>query len=180
MPSYGKDWADFQANYSFSNRNSIGISNFYREGEKSSANFVIGQFNHLIKRWNELESQANIYASAGLGGRHDSVHDGAGAAYGALEADWETRRIYTLLGGEALLSPGGENYNRVRGRLGFAPYKAGFEALNTWVVLQFDYMPRMENEFRITPLLRFFYNNFALEAGSSLKGEPYFGAMAHF
>ena len=93
MPAYNKDWFDVQANYSVTNRYAVGASSFYREGKDSTAEFGIGQLNYLVKRWNESDSQANINASVGLGGRHDSVNDDAVAAYGALEADYETRRI---------------------------------------------------------------------------------------
>jgi hypothetical protein len=56
-----------------------------------------------VKRWNELDSQANVNASVGFGGRHDSEKDDAVAAYAALEADYETRRIYSQLSAETLL-----------------------------------------------------------------------------
>ena len=57
LPSYGGDWADLQINYSQTARLSFGPSEYYREGEHSSANFGIGQINYLLKRWNELDSR---------------------------------------------------------------------------------------------------------------------------
>jgi hypothetical protein len=180
MPSTGDAWTDLQLNYSVTNRYSIGTSFFYRAGKDSTATFGIGQFNYLLKRWNELDSQANIYASIGGGGRHDSKQNDAFSTYTALEADYETRRIYTLLAGESLQSPGNVDFNRIRVRGGFAPYKAPFEALQTWVIFQVDYMPEMDKRVTTTPLLRFFYNNYALEIGVSLDGKPFLGGMAHF
>lgn len=180
MPAYNGDWADLQVNYSLTNRYSIGLSEYYRKGEDSTANFGIGQFNYLLKRWNELESQANLYASFGLGGRNDSKDDGSFAGYGGLEADYETRRIYTLAAYETLQSASDVDFNRLRGRVGFSTHRAKIDELNTWIVAQIEYMPEMEDETVVTPLVRLFYNNFAVELGYSLNGSPFVGAMAHF
>jgi hypothetical protein len=180
MPTYAPDWSDLDFNYSLTNKDAIGVSNFYREGSDSTSDFVIARYNRLISRWNELDSQANVYGSMGVGGRHDSKHDDSIAVYGSLEADYETRRVYTLLGLETLQSPEGVASNRIRYRAGIAPYLAPFESLQTWIIAQVDYMPEMDDEVTVTPLLRFFLNNYALEVGVSLDGKPFLGAMAHF
>lgn len=181
MPAYNKDWFDVQLNYSVTNRYAVGASSYYREGKDSTAEFGIGQFNYLIKRWNELDSQANVNASLGFGGRHDSVKDDAVAVYGALEADYETRRIYSQVSAETLQSGDNVQFSRYRGRLGVAPYKADFNALNTWLVMQVDVMPEMDEGTRVTPMVRLFYNNFVLELGASLgEGTPFVAGAAHF
>ena len=180
MPSYAPDWSDLQINYSLSNRDAVGVSTYFRRLDDREVTFGIGQYNYLFKRWNELDSQANIYGLIGVGGRHDSKDGDSLAGYGGLEADYETRHLYTLLSYETLQSPGGVDANRLRGRVGFSPYKAPIDKLNTWLILQTDYMPEMEEEVTVTPLLRLFYNNYALEAGVSLNGDPFLGAMAHF
>jgi hypothetical protein len=181
MPAYNKDWFDVQANYSVTNRYSVGASSYYREGRDSTAEFGIAQFNYLVKRWNELDSQANVNASVGFGGRHDSVHNDAVAVYGALEADYETRRIYSQLAAETLQSDSNVHFERYRARAGIAPYRAAFDALNTWLVVQLDIMPQMDDSVRVTPLVRLFYNNIALEVGASIdEGTPYVGGAAHF
>jgi len=180
MPAYNRDWHDIQLNYSLSNRDALGISSFYREGKESTATYGIGQYNYLLKRWNELDSQANVNLSIGIGGRHDSQQNEALAGYGALEADYETRRVYTQLAAETLQSQSGVHFSRYRARAGLAPYRAAFDALQSWVVVQVDYMPEMDDSLRVTPMGRFFYNNVALEAGVSLQGIPFVGGAAHF
>jgi hypothetical protein len=181
MPAYNKDWHDIQLNYSVTNRYAVGISSYYREGKDSTAEYGIGQFNYLLKRWNELDSQANVNLSVGVGGRHDSVHNEGVAGYGALEADYETRRIYAQLSAETLQSDDRVHFSRYRARAGVAPYKAAFDALNTWLVVQVDLMPEMDESVRVTPMFRFFYNNIALEAGASLEeGTPFVAGAAHF
>ncbi len=180
MPSYGGDWSDLQVNYSPTARLSFGPSEYYREGEESSANFGIGQINYLLKRWNELDSQGNLYASLGVGGRHDSLNNDGFAGYGALEANYETRRIYTLASAESLQSGQNVHFTRLRARAGISPYKAPLESLQSWLIVQLDYMPEMQDPTRVTPLVRFFYNNYALEVGSSTKGTLFLAAMSHF
>lgn len=180
MPAYTREWSDLNVNYSVTNRYSLGASLFYREGKDTTATFGVAQYNYLLKRWNEKESQANVYLSGGLGGRTDSDHGDAAAGYGGVEADYETRRIYTLASAETMQSADGVGFSRLRGRAGVAPYLARFESLHTWLVLQVDYMPELKTDTSVTPLVRFFYDNFALEAGVSLKGDPFLAAMAHF
>lgn len=181
MPAYNKDWFDVQLNYSVTNRYAVGASSYYREGKDSTAEFGIGQFNYLLKRWNELDSQANVNASLGFGGRHDSQHNDAVAGYGALEADYETRRIYSQVSAETLQSDSNVQFSRYRARAGFAPYKAAFDTLNTWLVMQIDVMPEMDDSVRVTPMVRLFYNNFVLEAGVSIdEGTPFVAGAAHF
>ena len=181
MPAYNKDWFDVQLNYSVTNRYAVGASSYYRQGKDSTAEFGIGQFNYLIKRWNELDSQANVNASVGFGGRHDSVTNDSVAVYGALEADYETRRIYSQVSAETLQSDDNVQFSRYRGRLGVAPYKADFDALSTWLVMQVDIMPEMDESVRVTPMVRLLYSNFVLEVGVSLgEGTPFVAGAAHF
>lgn len=180
MPAFSRDWADLDLNYSLTRSDALGASYYYRAGSDSTANFGIVRYNRLLRRWNEIDSQANVYVSAGLGGRHDSRDDDAVAGLFAFEADYETRRFYSVLGFEGLQSPSDVDFNRLRGRLGFSPYKAPIDALQTWIVAQLDYMPEMEDEVSVTPLLRLFYNNLALEVGASVKGDLFLAGMAHF
>jgi hypothetical protein len=181
MPAYTPDWSDLEINYSFTNRFSIGANLLYRDGSDHRATFGVFEGSYLFKRWNELASQANIYGTLGVGGRHEMhTDDDAVAGYLRLEADYETRRIYTVLLGETVQSAGDVDFNRLRYRLGVAPYLAPYDALQTWLIMQVEYMPEMDDETVVTPLLRFFYNNYALEVGVSLEGEPFLAAMAHF
>lgn len=180
MPSFGVDWSDLDINYSLTNRYALGVSRFERKGEDSSSTFGIARVNYLVKRWNELNSQGNLYISTGLGSRHDSRESDSLAAFGAIEGDYETRRIYTLVGYETLQSPGGVDYNRLRARAGVAPYLTDFDSVHTWIVAQVDHMPEMEDPTEVTPLLRFFFDNYAFEAGVSLSGNAFIAAMAHF
>jgi len=54
-----------------------------------------------------------------------------------------------------------------RGRVGFAPYLANYDDVNTWFMLQVDNHPAKNQTLVITPLVRFFYKTTLVEAGYS-------------
>ena len=180
MSSYTPDRFDTELNYSFSNRQAVGLSTIQLLDEShDTPRFYFAQLNFLVKRWNELESQANLYLSLGAGGLSlDETTELAGMA--AVEADYETRRVYTSIIAENLQAEGAYDSTRLRYRAGIAPYLAPFESLQTWIIGQVEFNPDLEEELTVTPLLRFFYNNLALELGSSVKGEVFIGTMIHY
>ncbi len=180
MPTYASKWSDVSANYSMTAKDSAGVAFMHRRGESKTASFYFADYNRLLKRWNEADSQANIYIVGGIGMRHENDGDEDPAAHAGMQADYETRQLYTQLSGETLRSPEGVNFNRLRTRAGFAPHRAEIDQLQLWIVGQLDYMPEMEERVTLTPFIRLFYNNIALEFGSSTKGEIMVGGMAHF
>ena len=179
MSSFTPERFDTELNYSYSNRQAVGISTIQLLDEADTPRFYFAQLNFLARRWNELESQANLYVSLGAGElRLHDTSDLAGLV--ALEADYETRRIYTALTVEHLQAEESHDYTRLRYRAGVAPYLAPFDSLQTWIIGQVEFNPDLVEELTVTPLLRFFYNNLALELGSSVKGEIFLATMIHF
>ena len=179
MASSMPQWSDFEFNYSYTRQSALAVAlfNLGKEGKRES--FAFGQYNHLVKRWNELDSQANLYVIGGLGIR-GYEYDGAPAARLGFEADYETRRIYTSIYANRLQSTGDSSVNLLRSRVGVAPYKAPFTGLQTWLIAQVDYTPELRDTTMVSPVIRFFYNNYALELGSTVKGEPFAAFMIHF
>jgi hypothetical protein len=179
MPEYSGDRVDLELNYSLTPTTALGLSTIHAESSHGSVSFVVPRFNHRLYRRNELESQTNLYVSGGIGG---SMRGDASGIAGliALQGDFETRRVYTLLNLEALPSSGGVDLTRVRYRAGFAPYLAGFDDLNTWIIFQVDHQTEMEDSWVFSPLLRFFYRNLLLEVGASLHGDPFIAGIFHF
>jgi hypothetical protein len=64
-------------------------------------------------------------------------------------------------------------------RVGYAPFVAGYNDLNIWAIMQFDYNPDMRSEVQVTPFLRFYYKNVLWEMGASLRGNIYWQFMVH-
>lgn len=143
--------------------------------ERDKREFYFPQANFLVKRWNGVGSQANIYLS-GAWGIEKRKNTEFTAGLGAIEADWETRKHY--LSAKYQVIGGGLEYARVRA--GFAPYVGGYSDLHTWVILQAEHLPEYLGSTQITPVLRFFKNNILWEVGASLNGQWAFNFMVHF
>ncbi len=178
MPGYSKERQELELNYSLTSSSAIALNTIKLDYEDQDLVFVLPQFNYKIFRQNEEDSQTNLYGSLGIGaGRYRDETEVAGLA--AFQADYETRRIYTLLSAEHLQTEG-ISLNRVRYRLGVAPYLADFEGIHTWLIAQVEFTPELEEELTVTPMLRFFYKNYLLEFGVSLKGDPVAAGIFHF
>ena len=69
--------------------------------------------NTLLKRWNNIGSQANLYGIVGVGYNFEnevltssfSDIERRGFGYVSAQADYETQRIYTALSGFSMLEP---------------------------------------------------------------------------
>lgn len=148
------------------------------DGERT---FYIPHLNFLAKRWNELDSQANIYLSVGHGGEQIN-HSLKDTSLLALETDWESRKYYASFREEALLvyKKRASDLYMTKVRAGFAPYLAEFNELNAWFILQAEKINKGKDSYMLTPIVRLFYHNVLTEFGVSQKGEAQFNFMVHF
>jgi hypothetical protein len=185
MANYSGDRFDSEINYSLSRNSALGISSIdILDHEKGTPRFKFAKFNYLLKRWNQVDSQTNIYLSSGIGTRRLNQQDSLSGLL-SIESNFETRTFYTSLLAEALVSEDSKNneshFNRLRYRLGFTPYKAPFNSLNTWLIGQLEFTPELQEKTTLTPTSRFFYKNFALEIGYNITNKNlYSGIMLHF
>ena len=146
-------------------RFSLGISTKYEIGGDEF--YTAGpQLNMLLKRWNLPDGQGNIFGSTGAGiARQGS--DNQPAAWAALRADYETRRVFFSYEPRVLYAGDIEKSFWQRASAGFAPYLADYEHLNTWLLIRADHHPAKRDAFVVTPFIRFFYKTIWLEAGYS-------------
>ena len=137
------------------------------------------QHNWLLKRWNLSSAQANIYTGLGAGMAGEVGNGASPAGIGFFRADYETRSIYTAFDAKWV-----ESNDVSRGvfsvAAGIAPYKAEFDQLNTWLILQLEHATGMEDKLEIIPKVRFFRGPYFLEIGSTLGGKPVVNFMIHF
>jgi hypothetical protein len=129
--------------------------------------YTIGpQLNTLLKRWNLPDGQGNIFSMTGAGISRQGSNTQP-AVWATLLADYETRRVFFSY--EPRLMYGGniESSFWQRAHVGFAPYLANFDELNTWLLLRVDHHPAKNDHFVVTPVLRFFYKTVWLELGYS-------------
>ena len=139
--------------------------------------------NTLLKRWNQIGSQANLYASTGVGfDISDDISANSLRGILGVQADFETQKIYTAFTASALPSFGDISDTPFSGRyrFGIAPYVANYDELQIWVVGQLEYMSDMQEQPYFTPMLRYFYRTVLWETGVSLNGTYWFQMMAHF
>lgn len=165
-------------NYSRTPKNSLG-ANYYRfDLSGKSERFYFLETNFLLKRWNKLSSQGNLYLSLGQGISETKTQHHSDVA---IEADWETRKYYTAFKTQGILNhkDSSKNIYYTKYRVGFAPYLAEFDQINTWIILETKYVNKMKEEFSITPFVRLFYQNFLMEIGISNKGNSEFNFMVH-
>jgi hypothetical protein len=151
--------------YTFDPRFALGL---YAKRDIGGKEFyTIGpQLNTLFKRWNLPHGQGNIFGMTGAGIARQGSNNQP-AAWAALLADYETRRVFFSY--EPRLMDGGniESSFWQRTQAGFAPYLANYDDLNTWLLLRLDHHPAKDDHFVVTPVLRFFYKTIWLEAGYS-------------
>jgi hypothetical protein len=124
------------------------------------------QLNTLIKRWNLPDGQGNIFSMTGAGMARQGSNTQP-AAWAALLADYETRRVFLSYEPRLMYAGNIEKSFWQRAHVGFAPYLANYDELNTWLLLRVDHHPAKKDHFVITPVLRFFYKTIWLEVGYS-------------
>ena len=167
--------------YSFSPR--FAVAGMYLRDSKSE--FYIPRVNVLLKRWNNEDSQGNVYLSGGSGyEKFDSKNYGVGLA--EFVADWESRKYYIYFDHLYLNRSNDLNtllpdkyYNHSKLRVGTAPFLADYSDLNVWLILQGE-KHLNETNIEITQFLRFYMKNTLWEVGARFDGGLAFNYMVHF
>jgi hypothetical protein len=162
---------------------SFAVAGTYLRDSKSE--FAIPRANFLLKRWNNEDSQANVYFSGGVG-----VEKFADTTYGArlaeLVADWESRKYYLYFDHLYLNRDNPDNssltekdYNHSKLRAGLAPFLADYNELNVWLILQGE-RHLDESKTELTQFLRVYMKNVLWEIGARFDGGWAFNYMVHF
>ena len=153
----------------------------YAKKESGDKDFTtVGpQVNYLVKRWNMPDGQANIFSMTGAGVSRFKGDDEFSAWTGIL-ADYETRRIFTSYELRGMYAGDIEKSVWQRARVGFAPYLANYDDLNTWLMVQVDHHPAKDDKVVVTPLARFFYKTTLIEAGYSSNNRVMFNWVLQY
>ena len=161
-----------QLQYSPTANYSVGYTGQYWRGKEWQFQGV--QVNNLLHRWNNSDSQGNLYlgSAAGLAYSDFKSFDGKTEAAGftGIEADWESRRYFTSY--ENRLTYAGDRTKDFwqKARVGVAPYIGDYGDLHTWLMLETFSMPASRNPFTVTPMVRLFKGTILVEAGVSNRG----------
>ncbi|MDJ0920994.1 MAG: hypothetical protein QNI84_07685 [Henriciella sp.] len=165
------DFSSVHIHYSPTFQDSIGL---YSERNWSDDwHFTGVQYNRLLKRWNEKNSQANVYLKGGIGQADPFGEAGPDlAGFVGIGADWETRRWFTSYEARAF-DLGFDQTARQSARIGVAPYIGDYGDLHTWLMLQVENQPESETPTTLTPLVRFFYDVQLIEIGYTPETERF-------
>ena len=125
----------------------------------------------LLKRWNLPQAQANVFGWVGAGSAR-TAYGRDFARHVGVQADYETRRIYTAIVSE--LHEGPDWSHRVDTvSLGWAPYLHDIDRVATWVVAKgMRTSNAMDESFKPALVLRFFTVRWWLEVGADGDGKP--------
>lgn len=169
--------SDLYLGYSVTSRYSVGAHHMEMDMEGRKDSYSVLGANYLLKRWNEVGSQGNIYLGAG-GGLHRDTQNSRGATYASVETDWESQKIYTSAQAMYFHANDEINFKYFKVRGGFAPYVGDYKEINTWIIWQVEQL--QDQPWQLTQLLRLYYRNALVEIGYRYGGGYQFNYMVHF
>lgn len=177
-----ESYSDNQLMYTWAQKWSSGLNHWRFTKDQETTDMALAKTNYLLYRNNTESSQGNIYLHGGVGVVDSEIDRKAtNEVYMAgVDLDWETRVLYTSLKFYQFSSPKVTDINMTQARIGFSPYEAGFESLQTWFMFQAMYLPDVDRTVMLTPLVRFFYKNVLWEIGASTRGEWLLNFMVHY
>lgn len=169
---------EFSVNYSFKSYIAGGVSFF----KFKDVEITVPRVNTLLKRWNNEDSQGNIYLSGGYG-LEKSFNESQGVGFLQADADWESRQYYVSAQYVQFLRKNSDVVSRddirqTKLRAGFAPYLADYNDLNTWLIWQIK--KENEEDPETTQFVRLFYRNVLIELGATFGGGWAFNYIVHF
>ena len=167
--------------YTFNRKNSLGP---VVENENLTDRYNIGlHWNHLLYRRNTRISQTNLYLTGHLGAAIEESEQELDIRTG-LMGDWETRRYLVAYGFQGTQAGSIEDpafHQKLR--LGIAPYLAESGSIHTWAIVQVEHHPEnddYEKDIIVTPLLRFFKNEYLVEIGVNNEGDGLFNFIIRY
>lgn len=139
------------------------------------------QLNRLVKRWNQKESQGNIYLKSSFGqANHSSKDDIYG--FTSIAGDFETRRYFISYENRFTKSTRNIiNQFEQSARVGVAPYLENYGNIHTWLMLEVSHQPKFKGDKIITtPLIRLFKGTDLVEFGVSSNSRVLFNYIKRF
>lgn len=154
---------------------------YWRDGEYTIQAL---QMNNLLKRWNNPNSQANLYLKSGVGVAYSDKgefdHETDLAAFTGMAADWEDRRFFASYENRYTEAGDIDDFFMQSARVGVAPYVGEYGDLHTWLMLQVEHKPEAKEHITVTPLVRLFKGVHLAEFGMNNDGEVLFNYVIRY
>lgn len=181
--SVSEDSFAASATYSLDHKNGIQVKYWDLDNHSQmdpEKRYVKGvQYNRLIQRWNMPEAQANIYGGVGIASAHANGTSSEPALTGLLRADYETRDFMLMYAAEGVHNTDFTHIKNEAG-VGFAPYRANYDDLNTWLMLHAKYITEYSGEVGWGPMIRMFKDNLFWEVGLHTNGDAMVNFSIHY
>jgi hypothetical protein len=150
------------------------IGGRFLEDRKFNETFALINNNFLAKRWNNRNSQANLYllSSIGLNTKNSKSMGTVG-----IHMDWEDRRFMVM---EMLEYYSHSSALVSNTRFAYSPYIADFSKTSTWLIAH--YRIEYSNDkysYMFFPVVRLFKKNYLFEIGFN-RGNSFLSFMTHF
>ena len=144
------------------------------EDRKSKETFALVNNNYLAKRWNNRNSQANLYllSSVGLNIRNSKSMGTIG-----IHGDWEDRRFMVM----QMIEHFSHNSALVSNtRLAYSPYTVDYSKTSTWLIAHYriEYNDN-QYSYMFFPVMRLFKKNYLFEIGYN-GNDSFLSFMTHF
>ncbi len=186
MGDISPNWREVFFNYALTPRDAVGFSQTYMLADDDSRSRHLSEltYTRLLQRWNQPDSQTNLWFVGGIGelwrDDHDTgQRDSRAEISPGLQADYETTRIY-FSAAHRLYRASDTNHDYSAVRAGFSFFETGYERTQPWFLVEARTMNGLSDQIEITPLLRLINRNYFVEAGANTFGQPRFNFMYIF
>jgi hypothetical protein len=173
MESHMNDMTSINLHYTVDKDNAVGYLAEYREDSDWLFNGV--SWNHILLRKNMPASQLNFYLKSGAGVAYSNYGDFEDKtepeAFTGIALDWEDRRYFTMYENRSTYAGDINKSFEQSVMLGIAPYIGDYGDLHTWLMLHVEHKPAEQDNFTVTPMVRFFKGTNLVEVGISENGE---------
>ena len=150
------------------------IGGRFLEDRNSNETFALINNNFLAKRWNNRNSQANLYLLSSVG--LDTKNSKSMGTIG-LHGDWEDRQFMVMQMLEYYSYSSAVVSNT---RFAYSPYTADYSKTSTWLIAHYrvEYSSN-KYSYMFFPVVRLFKKNYLVEVGFN-RDNSFLTFMSHF
>jgi hypothetical protein len=175
MSMNDEDMNSLHIHYSPTAKYSLGYKTAFWRAKKFQTHSL--KVNNLLRRWNNPDSQANLYLKSGAGLAADISRENPDPTephvFSGMSFDWENRRLFSQYENAYHYSGEIDESFEQFIRLGIAPYIGEYGDFHTWLMLKAEHDPGEKDSVTLTPHLRFFKGEYLLEIGYSENKEVF-------